>query len=293
MPNSETVSMNLKITMVKSSSMKLTNILKGILNEDGSHSYGCAMLYFEFPQLSEIHSYIDPNDVYQPDESYGLENDPHCTLLYGFHEEIVKSDIEEITKNFTFGTLTLDNPSLFENGKFDVLKFEVNGDNLYEVNSELDKLPNSNSFPHYHAHSTIAYLNPGKGKEYVELLKQRKLDKFSVEPAFIRFSHPTLSDTNIKINLTELGKTATYYKNNPEARKKKAKTDAKVNKQPEQLKKRVEANQARRVAKREGKNIKGKDASHTKNGIVFKDSSKNRGSKSDSPGDKRARGGKK
>jgi hypothetical protein len=34
------------------------------------------------------------------------------------------------------------------------------------------------------------------------------------------------------------------------------------------------------------------DASHTKNGVVAKHKSKNRGSKSDMPGDKRARGGK-
>jgi len=37
----------------------------------------------------------------------------------------------------------------------------------------------------------------------------------------------------------------------------------------------------------------GKDASHTKNGVVMKKASVNRGSKSDTAGDKRARGGKK
>lgn len=84
-----------------------------------------------------------------------------------------------------------------------------------------------------------------------------------------------------------------YYRKNPKARKKKAVTDKKINARPEQVKKRVEANKARRKAKAAGKNITGKDASHTKKGIVFKDSSKNRGSKSDSAGDKRARGGKK
>lgn len=35
-----------------------------------------------------------------------------------------------------------------------------------------------------------------------------------------------------------------------------------------------------------------RDASHTKNGVVAKHYSKNRGSKSDQPGDVRARGGK-
>lgn len=85
-------------------------------------------------------------------------------------------------------------------------------------------------------------------------------------------------------------KSAKYYAANPLAKKKKAATDKKINARPEQIKKRVEANKARRKAKASGKNVKGKDASHTKNGIVFKNSSTNRGSKSDSAGDRRARG---
>lgn len=88
-----------------------------------------------------------------------------------------------------------------------------------------------------------------------------------------------------------MGSSTEYYRKNAAARKKKAATDKKINARPAQVKKRVEANAARRKAKAAGKNIKGKDASHTKKGIVFKNSSKNRGSKGDSSGDKNARGG--
>lgn len=88
-----------------------------------------------------------------------------------------------------------------------------------------------------------------------------------------------------------MGASTKYYQEHPEARKKKAATDKKINARPEQVKKRVEANAARAKAKKEGKNIEGKDASHTKRGIVFKKSSVNRGSKGDSAGDKNARGG--
>lgn len=89
-----------------------------------------------------------------------------------------------------------------------------------------------------------------------------------------------------------LSKSAQYYRENPEARAVKKKKDTEINKRPEQVKKRVEANAARAKAKKAGKNVEGKDASHTKNGIVFKKSSVNRGSKGDSAGDKNARGGK-
>jgi hypothetical protein len=57
---------------------------------------------------------------------------------------------------------------------------------------------------------------------------------------------------------------------------------------PEQKKKRAARNKARR--KLGLKKGDPRDASHTKNGVVAKHKSKNRGSKCDMPGDKKARG---
>jgi len=60
----------------------------------------------------------------------------------------------------------------------------------------------------------------------------------------------------------------------------------------EQKKKRASRNKARRKAMKKGSVKKGDgyDMSHTKNGIVKKKRSVNRGSSSDMPGDRRARG---
>lgn len=92
-----------------------------------------------------------------------------------------------------------------------------------------------------------------------------------------------------------VSRTAKYYHTHPAARKKKAEYDKKFNEKKEQREKRVELIQHNREHdKKYGKESrKGKDASHTKNGIVYKKSSVNRGSKSDTAGDRRARGGKK
>jgi len=68
---------------------------------------------------------------------------------------------------------------------------------------------------------------------------------------------------------------AEYYRNNPKARKKKAEYDKKLNKRPAQVKKRTEANAARRRAKKQGKNIEGKDYDHAKG--MFVKMSENRG----------------
>lgn len=90
------------------------------------------------------------------------------------------------------------------------------------------------------------------------------------------------------------GKTQEYYDKNPEAKKKKDAYNKEFNKKTEQRKKRSELSTKRKKMIREGKLKKGdsRDLAHTKNGIVLKHKSVNRGSKSDTPGDKRARGGK-
>lgn len=92
-----------------------------------------------------------------------------------------------------------------------------------------------------------------------------------------------------------VSKSARYYRTHPEAREKKKKYDTEFEKKPEQVKKRTELGRKNREHdKKYGKaSRKGKDLSHTKNGLVYKKSSVNRGSKSDTAGDRRARGGKK
>jgi 2'-5' RNA ligase len=48
------------------------------------------------------------------------------------------------------------------------LKFNVVSDpGLQQLHDELSKLPNNDKFPTYTPHITIAYLNKGEGKKYV------------------------------------------------------------------------------------------------------------------------------
>jgi hypothetical protein len=89
-----------------------------------------------------------------------------------------------------------------------------------------------------------------------------------------------------------LGKTAKYYASNPEAKKKRLAYQAEYNKQPREVKKRVELNAENRKRGTYGNND-GLDVSHTKNGTKLQKASVNRGSRSAMPGDKRARGNKK
>lgn len=89
-------------------------------------------------------------------------------------------------------------------------------------------------------------------------------------------------------------RSAEYYRTHPKAREKKAAYDTEFNKKPSQRKKRAELAKANRDHdKVYGKaSRRGKDLSHTSSGMVYKPKSVNRGSKRDSSGDRRARGGR-
>jgi hypothetical protein len=88
-----------------------------------------------------------------------------------------------------------------------------------------------------------------------------------------------------------MAKSKEYYDKNPEAKAKKDAYNKEFNKKPAQRKKRSELVKANRDKGTYG-NGDGKDVSHTSKGLVLKKASVNRGSKKDSPGDKRARGKK-
>jgi hypothetical protein len=79
-----------------------------------------------------------------------------------------------------------------------------------------------------------------------------------------------------------------WYKQNPAGRRRKAKKDAEINKRPEQVKKRVESNAARRRARRRGQNIESKDFDHAVGGFVPSSVNRGRREKSRLKGSKRS-----
>jgi hypothetical protein len=175
--------------------------LAGIITENtkSTYEYGCVMLYFNFPMINKIHDGVDPNDIYteEGDRSYGLEDEPHCTLLFGLHDnEIDTNKVLDVMKQFNFGTVKAHNISLFENENYDVLKFDIKGDNLHKANAALKQFPYTSNFPNYHPHMTIGYLHPGMGAKYV---KQMAGLEYVLTPTHIVYSHPNGTKDKIKI----------------------------------------------------------------------------------------------
>lgn len=98
----------------------------------------------------------------------GRETVPHVTVLYGLHDEDPAA-VVELMKNTQPVTFRLGRVSVFyatPERQSDVVKFDVEGDDLHALNSRLAKLPHTQTHPGYHPHVTLAYVQPGAGQKY-------------------------------------------------------------------------------------------------------------------------------
>lgn len=155
------------------------NIFNKIITEEknATFSYGCVMLYYDINKSDwdNIQDIIDDDDVYteEGDRTYGREDEPHVTILYGIHEDVPDEDVEKLIDGIKETKVTLKTISIFENDKYDVVKFDIVGDSkdkLSDMNKKFAKLPHTNDFPDYHPHSTIAHVKKGKGEKYTQVL---------------------------------------------------------------------------------------------------------------------------
>lgn len=160
-------------------------------NNRTTYDYGCVMLTFDCPELKKLHDLIDEKDLHE----YGFEKEQHVTLLYGIHsDEVSDEEVMDISLSFKYPQIRIHNLSLFQNEKFDVLKFDVDCDVLHKVNKELCKLPHTTEYPNYKPHVTIAYLKPGLGKKYLNGSKD-----LYAKPIGIEYSLPDGSKINRKL----------------------------------------------------------------------------------------------
>lgn len=147
------------------------------MKPDVQKNKGCAMLYFDFPELNLIQEMIDPEDLMTVDPEdgryLGFENEAHVTLLFGFTDmDYDKANlIVNTALQYHYEDVRLEGVGLFENKNYDVLKFNAVNKTLNEVNERLRSFPHDSKFPDYKPHLTIAYLKSGTGKKYAEKLK--------------------------------------------------------------------------------------------------------------------------
>ena len=149
------------------------------------HSYSCVYLPVPSPVRDRILSLgrmIPDADL----ASDGRDLDPHTTALYGIHTNDPTGAFE-ILSHFRPINLKLGAVSVFAGDEYDVVKVEVESDQLVRLNEQLRSLPHTNKFKDYRQHVTIAYVAPGLGAVYA--LRFGDLDTSCVCPQAV-FSAP-------------------------------------------------------------------------------------------------------
>lgn len=158
--------------------------LKPLITEV-KYDYGCIMaqippeiasLIINFGKqiISDDMLYFDSNEP----NDYGREKEPHITIKFGLTRSYTKEQIQQLltgTKPFNVIMRGLD---IFENPNFDVVKFNMDGEELHRLRKIFDQLPNVDSYKIYRPHATVAYVKSGLGKKF----QNRSIKAFSKIP---------------------------------------------------------------------------------------------------------------
>jgi 2'-5' RNA ligase len=152
----------------------MTKIFRPFMdNKAGQHDYSSVQV--NVPQVLAIQmvkwgeKHIPDKELYNPNSpAHGRESEMHITLLYGIHSK-TSNKVEALLKDEAPFTVKLGNISVFTtNDDFDVIKVEADGPKLFDLNRLLkNNIVNTQSFPSYKPHITIAYVKKGAGKDLV------------------------------------------------------------------------------------------------------------------------------
>lgn len=197
--------------------MIIKNYLQ-FIKESSGYKFGCVMIEVPVSNWDEITNSIDAEDIYTGgDDSHGIQENPHVTILYGLHPEVTPEEVKSIFENYKGDIqIKIDGIGIFENKDFDVVKFNVKPDGaLQELHDRLSKLPNSDEFPNYTPHITIAYVKKGTGKKYLK--PEYKYEVKSVEN--ITYSMPNGEKIHFKYKggiMESLKENKMFWKTIPE-----------------------------------------------------------------------------
>lgn len=138
------------------------------------YEYNCLMVNFNIPNWSTlVKGLIQPEDIYDNEaHEYGLENEPHVTVLWGIEPQVKLTQIKKYLLPLTQIEIEMNDISMFECDDYDVIKFNVKSNTLHHLNNVICKhIPYVKFHDEYLPHMTISYIKKGTGDKYLKYLK--------------------------------------------------------------------------------------------------------------------------
>lgn len=169
-------------------------------------------LFMEDWWFDEIQAQISDENIYREyplnadgeedaNEEYGLEKNPHVTVLYGLTSREDLNLIDDYINILIPFQIYLGKVSAFRatDSLYDVLKVNVESDELHSIHKFLRETFNNDfKFPVYGPHATLAYVKKGAcvGMEGIEINKTYLIDELEwCDPNGERYILPLMGDT--------------------------------------------------------------------------------------------------
>lgn len=152
-------------------------MIKLQLLTENKYDYGCVMARIDENAARVILDFnyktISDHMIYEEDgHDYGREVQPHITLKYGLTEGYTEEQMKKLLQHVIPFDVKVTGMSVFENDKYDVIKFDVDGKELRALNELFSKLPNHDEYSDYNPHLTLAYVHKGMGKKFIKKLSK-------------------------------------------------------------------------------------------------------------------------
>ncbi len=152
---------------------------KSLRKDLGPHKFSSTQLQLP-PELAEAVKAFSREHIAEEDlAEKGYEDDVHITVLYGLHTGDA-DDVRRVVNGFGPVQVRWGGISVFETDDGDCIVLDVLPGGINILNSRLrESLEYTSKFLEYKPHLTLAYVKPGEGEKYVQLLDGRlPLEKY-------------------------------------------------------------------------------------------------------------------
>jgi hypothetical protein len=169
------------------------------------NNYGSQSLMIRFNEIindkiiSFAHSIIPEDLQKDPSNNQGIVIDPHISLLTDIEILYPHQDLLETIKKIPSFSINFGAISFFKNADVDVIKVDIESDQLNEIHYNLKSLiPNHYKFDEYHPHCTLAFVKPNSCDFILKSSNYFRGMNFNVD--WINFNSAMGITHSIKIN---------------------------------------------------------------------------------------------